>query len=625
MAQNVTINGTVYAFPETGEEDWGDVVTSWAVAVSSGLLQKSGGSFILTAEVDFGTNFGIKLPYIKDDAATIAAAGFIRLPNNRVAGDLAWRNNADTGDLQLYTDASDDLIFNQNGTPINISAASSGNVTSPGSSTDNGIATYNGTTGQVIQDTLVTIDDNDNLSAPGFIKSSKSIYSPDGIRPEDLAIGLEFEGYKGGASGTGDALAKFINQGGLINAASLSTADVAAADFDATNKKFGVYSYTLASGNIPAFSGIYGAPFKGSLVSWFRNLAQGDYIAYNPQLGIELFVAPSTGFLTFKITESTAASETAKNTTSVTGASDRSGNTSFDHVTAKWRVQGEGGAGTDLMELEFNGADEGSQVSADTINIREGDGGIWFPGGKRNDPSSWAHEYLGDTLPDAGGRSDVWTLVGVTAANAVSGGVLTIDTTGAAATAQSGYEKTTNIDLSQMTVEYKMRITDTGEFAAFEDARASWQVVDDSMDRGFFCTHSKNAIGFYLTASGADTLKEEIVINGKQWHVYRFTASGSPNPIFKFYIDGVCVYVDTNNVTEPSASEFVRWGELDGTSGRNSSHEWEYFRFDNTGAVAPIAASSQGNLDSWGLVNKVIGDDVITQLQSHKVTDELRS
>ena len=165
MAQNVTINGVVYAFPETGESNWGDVVTQWAVAVSSGLLQKTGGSFILTSEVDFGANFGFKSLYVKYPTGTVASAGFLRLPNNTSAdGDICWRNNADTDNCFLYLDTSDDLILNQNGTPINLTTAAAGNVTGPGSSTDNAIARYDGVTGQLLQDSSVLIDDSDNIT-----------------------------------------------------------------------------------------------------------------------------------------------------------------------------------------------------------------------------------------------------------------------------------------------------------------------------------------------------------------------------------------------------------------------------------------------------------------------------
>lgn len=65
MAQNLNINGAIFPFPEDGEDNWGPVVTAWANAVSTGLLQKSGGSFTLTAEVVFGDNFSLKGKYFK--------------------------------------------------------------------------------------------------------------------------------------------------------------------------------------------------------------------------------------------------------------------------------------------------------------------------------------------------------------------------------------------------------------------------------------------------------------------------------------------------------------------------------------------------------------------------------
>lgn len=61
----MNINGSIFPFPEDGEENWGGVVTSWANAVSTGLLQKSGGSFTLTNEINFGDVYSIKGKYLK--------------------------------------------------------------------------------------------------------------------------------------------------------------------------------------------------------------------------------------------------------------------------------------------------------------------------------------------------------------------------------------------------------------------------------------------------------------------------------------------------------------------------------------------------------------------------------
>lgn len=117
MSQLLVINGTSYTFPDVGEEEWGQNVTDWAVAVTSGMLQKAGGSFILTAEVDFGANFGLKAAYYKSRATNVAAAGIVRLGNTE---RVSWRNAANSGDLALLVNAADELEFN--GTSISTAA-----------------------------------------------------------------------------------------------------------------------------------------------------------------------------------------------------------------------------------------------------------------------------------------------------------------------------------------------------------------------------------------------------------------------------------------------------------------------------------------------------------------------
>ena len=106
MAVTLTINGTGYSFPQTGEAaGWGDNVTNWASAVTTGMLQKSGGSFALTAEVDFGATYGLKSPYFLSATANSASAGALRLAQ---ADDITWRNAANSANLAL--DVSSDAI-----------------------------------------------------------------------------------------------------------------------------------------------------------------------------------------------------------------------------------------------------------------------------------------------------------------------------------------------------------------------------------------------------------------------------------------------------------------------------------------------------------------------------------
>ena len=109
MATNVTLNGTTYAIPAEGDSGWGTVLANYFIALGSGVLQKSGGVFTLSSDVDFGASFGIKLAYLKSQAANPAGNGAIRLGNTET---IAWRNFLNTADNVLTSNASDALQYN---------------------------------------------------------------------------------------------------------------------------------------------------------------------------------------------------------------------------------------------------------------------------------------------------------------------------------------------------------------------------------------------------------------------------------------------------------------------------------------------------------------------------------
>lgn len=108
MAINVNINNTAYTIPNTGEEGWGDNVTNWIVAASSFLLQRSGGSFPLSAEVDFGATAGLRALIYRSKASDVAASGVLRLGH---ADKISFRNQANSADLQLGVNALDQLTL----------------------------------------------------------------------------------------------------------------------------------------------------------------------------------------------------------------------------------------------------------------------------------------------------------------------------------------------------------------------------------------------------------------------------------------------------------------------------------------------------------------------------------
>lgn len=133
MSIPLSINGAVFEYPEDFDEDWGVAATGWAQAVTNGMLQRQGGNFPLTADANFGASFGLVSAYFDSRSANIATSGTLRLAS--ADPGVAFRNNANSGNLVLTTDASDNLLYNGH----IISATSVGPVTS-----------ITGTTNQII-------------------------------------------------------------------------------------------------------------------------------------------------------------------------------------------------------------------------------------------------------------------------------------------------------------------------------------------------------------------------------------------------------------------------------------------------------------------------------------------
>ncbi len=99
MPVTLNVNGTDFDYPQKDDENWGEEATGWAEAVTAGMLQKAGGLFTLTAEVDFGASFGVKSLIYKTRTASLAASGEFRLAN---VDSMAWRNGADSGKVYLF-------------------------------------------------------------------------------------------------------------------------------------------------------------------------------------------------------------------------------------------------------------------------------------------------------------------------------------------------------------------------------------------------------------------------------------------------------------------------------------------------------------------------------------------
>ncbi len=123
MAQSIVFNNATYIIPDLGESSWGQNLTNYFVAIPSGCYQLSGGTAPLTADLSFGSNFGIFAKYLTSVTSTPATAGVVRLAKTDA---MEWRNNANGGNLALAIDSSDNLTFAGN----IISGSGAGPVTS---------------------------------------------------------------------------------------------------------------------------------------------------------------------------------------------------------------------------------------------------------------------------------------------------------------------------------------------------------------------------------------------------------------------------------------------------------------------------------------------------------------
>lgn len=108
---------------------WGSNLDAYFVAIAAGCLQKTGGSFTLSAETDFGASYGLKSLYYKSRSSNVADAGILR--GASAESLVAWRNNANSGNLVLTTNASDQIVFNGTTLAPSASPTFTGTVTAP--------------------------------------------------------------------------------------------------------------------------------------------------------------------------------------------------------------------------------------------------------------------------------------------------------------------------------------------------------------------------------------------------------------------------------------------------------------------------------------------------------------
>jgi len=109
LATSILFNGVSYTIPATADESWGANLTAFLIAIPQGALQKTGGNFTLTSDLNLGANFGLFSKHFSSRTVSPSTAGIIRLS---VSDSIGWRNTANSGNLLLSVNGSDQLTFN---------------------------------------------------------------------------------------------------------------------------------------------------------------------------------------------------------------------------------------------------------------------------------------------------------------------------------------------------------------------------------------------------------------------------------------------------------------------------------------------------------------------------------
>src|SRR5438132_14371029 len=105
----VSLLNQSYSVPEQNETGYGPALTALLRALAASFPQLSGGTYSLTAELDWGASYGTKSVWFKSRTANPASTGAVRLA---AADGVYWRNQANSSDIGLTKDSLDNLCWN---------------------------------------------------------------------------------------------------------------------------------------------------------------------------------------------------------------------------------------------------------------------------------------------------------------------------------------------------------------------------------------------------------------------------------------------------------------------------------------------------------------------------------
>lgn len=204
----ITYNGATYFIPSSGDQSWGDSLSAYLIALSTGSLSHSGGIFQLTGDLNWGSTNGLVAEYFSArnalSSSNIASKGSdltnpnrLRLgvipnadPAQAVYDNIAWRNNANTGDLILTPQPGMEGNLLYNGLPLltsaiiptkqSVTAATTANITLSGTQAIDSIS--------IVVGNRVLVKNQTTQSQNGIYVAAAGTWS----RAADMNVSAEF-------------------------------------------------------------------------------------------------------------------------------------------------------------------------------------------------------------------------------------------------------------------------------------------------------------------------------------------------------------------------------------------------------------------------------------------------
>lgn len=418
------------------------------------------------------------------------------------------------------------------------------------------------------------------------------------------------------------ALSDTVNRGAIINVENFAAQSLNTADFtNVTGEtKFpglfnSGYAFTMGAGNFLAYPAKHDKLTNFTIAAHIRDGFPNDYVAFNPVNGTSLHFDGS-GKLKLTFRKSTAtASETSKDSVTVTSTAPRTGILEYHHVAASFVLNSSNGSVKDSATLFYDGVSEGTALENTTLTGNLSHGSHWFVGCKPQDP---AWDRFSSMKVEPHSEANVVNPFSKRASGGtsnVSNGILTMTNT--ASTNYVHYDADIAVNFAAMTIETKMRVSKEtratvlhGQSPAAIFLRNNTDnrslgiwfypgriVLADSLaENGCMSTATAGSMATSKTAAATISNTKVIQHNFTEWSVVRFVFTGSAaQSTCHVFINGISMGKIRIGRDDTTASNYFGFGM--GLGSGVGVFEMEWFAHVNGTSSVPIVADTQGQLD----------------------------